>query len=106
VERKTPSVEEFLEGMRTMRREVEEALRKTNQIMKERFNKKKGNEKEFAAGELVWIDGSQYNDGQPTKKLSFKRAGPFPVVRKVGEAAYKLKIPKMWKNLHPIINES
>ena len=106
VERKTPSVEEFLEGMRTMRREVEEALRKTNQIMKERFNKKKGNEKEFAAGGLVWIDGSQYNDGRPTKKLSFKRAGPFPVVRKVGEAAYELKIPKMWKNLHPIINES
>jgi len=46
VERKTPSVEEFLEGMRTMRREVEEALRKTNQIMKERFNKKKRNKKQ------------------------------------------------------------
>ena len=106
MERKTPSVKEFLEGIRTIRREVEEALRKTNQIMKERFNKKKGNEKEFAAGGLVWIDGSQYNDGRPTKKLSFKRAGPFPVVRKVGEAAYELKIPKMWKNLHPIINES
>jgi len=30
VERKTPSVEEFLEGMRTIRRKVEEALRKTN----------------------------------------------------------------------------
>jgi len=70
------------------------------------FNKKKGNEKEFAAGELVWIDGSQYNNGQLTKKLLFKRAGTFPVVQKVGEAAYELKIPKMWKNLHPIINES
>jgi len=106
VERKTPSVEEFLEGMRTMRREVEEALRKMNQIMKERFNKKKRNKKEFVAGELVWINGSQYNDRQPTKKLSFKQAGPFPIVRKVGKAAYELKIPKMWKNLHPIINKS
>ena len=35
VERKTPSVKEFLEGIRTIRREVEEALRKTNQIIKE-----------------------------------------------------------------------
>ena len=72
VERKTPSVEEFLEGIRTTKREVEEALRKMNQIMKERFNKKKGNEKGFAAGELVWINRSQYNNGQPTKKLLFK----------------------------------
>jgi len=38
--------------------------------------------------------------------LSFKRASPFPIIRKVDEAAYELKIPKMWKNLHPIINES
>jgi len=48
--------------------------------MKERFNKKKKNEKEFAAGELVWINGSQYNNGRPTKKLLFKQAGPFPII--------------------------
>jgi len=41
VERKTPSVEEFLEGIRTMRREIEEALRKTNQIMKEMLKEAK-----------------------------------------------------------------
>ena len=91
--------------MRTMRKEIEEALRKMNQIMKEMFNKKKGNEKEFAAGELIWINGSQYNDGRLTKKLLFKQTGPFPIVWKVKKAAYELKIPKMWKNLHPIINK-
>jgi len=80
VERKTPLVEEFLEEMRTMRKEIEKALRKMNQIMKEMFNKKKGNEKEFAAGELIWINGSQYNDGRLTKKLLFKQTGPFPIV--------------------------
>ena len=43
------------------------------------------------------------NLDQLTKKLAFKRAGPFPVVKKVGPPAYKLK---MWKNLCPVINES
>jgi len=28
------------------------------------------------------------------------------VIKKVGSWAYKLQIPKMWKNLHPVINES
>ena len=95
----------FLEGIRETRREVKEALKKTNEIMKRKFNGKKGSKREYRAGELVWVDGSNLSDGHPSKKLSFKRAGPFPVVRKVGESSYELQIPKTWKNLHPVINE-
>jgi len=40
------------------------------------------------------------------KSLAFKRAGPFPMVKKFGPSAYELKISKMWKSLHPVINES
>ena len=51
----------------------------------------------------MWVDGSNINSDRPTKKLAFKRAGPFPVI---GSSAYELKIPKICKNLHPVINES
>jgi len=47
-----------------------------------------------------------YNSGQPLKKLSAKRLGPFPIIRKVGEATYELKIPSTWKSIHPVVNES
>ena len=40
-----------------------------------------------------------------TKKLAFKREGLFPVVKKVGLLAYELKIPKIWKNPHPVIKK-
>jgi len=40
------------------------------------------------------------------KSLAFKRAGPFPMVKKVRPSACELEIPKMWKSLHPVINES
>jgi len=43
---------------------------------------------------------------QPSKKLSAKQLGPFPIIRKVGRSAYELKIPPTWKFIHPIINES
>jgi len=39
-------------------------------------------------------------------KLAFKKAELFPVIKKVVFSAYELQIPKMWKNLHPVINES
>jgi len=33
-------------------------------------------------------------------------ASPFLVIRKIEFSAYELKVPKMWKNLYPVINES
>lgn len=55
-------------------------------------------------GDLVWVSGSNINSDQPTNKLAFKRAGPFPVVKKVGSLAYELKILKMWKSLQLVTN--
>ena len=55
---------------------------------------------------LVWVDSSNISSNHPAKKLAFKRAGLFPVIKKVGPSAYKLQIPKMWKNLYPVINKS
>jgi len=52
------------------------------------------------------VDSSNISSNHPTKKLVFKRVGPFPVIKKVGSSAYELQIPKIWKNLHPVINES
>ena len=47
-----------------------------------------------------------YNTDQPSKKLSTKQLGPFPIIQKVGKSAYELKIPSTWKSIHPIVNES
>jgi len=75
-------------------------------MMKRKVNEKQGKAIEYKKGGLMWVDGLHINSDQPTKKLAFKRAGPFPVIKKVGSSVYELKIPKMWKNLHPVINES
>ena len=74
--------------------------------MKKKADKKRGEAIEYTEGDLVWVEGSNINSDRSAKKLAFKRAGPFPVIKKVGSSAYELKIPKMWKNLHPVINES
>ena len=41
---------------------------------------------------------------QPSKKLEDRRYGPFWIVAKVGERAYKLRLPPTWKQIHPVFN--
>jgi hypothetical protein len=31
--------------------------------------------------------------------------GPFTIIKKVGAASYKLKLPMIWKKIHPVFNE-
>ena len=51
------------------------------------------------------MDVVHYSTDQPSKKLSTKRLGPFPIIRKVSKSAYELKIPSIWKSIHPVVNK-
>jgi hypothetical protein len=41
--------------------------------------------------------------GNPNRKLSEQRTGPFEIIRRVGKLAYELKLPPQWK-IHPVIS--
>ena len=92
--------------IKEIRNEVEEALKKTNTVMKKKWDVKKKSEVEQKNRDLVWVDAAHYNTDQPSKKLSTKRLGPFPIIWKVGKSVYKLKIPSTWKSIHLVINKS
>jgi len=85
---------------------VEEALKKTNAVMKKKWDTKKKSEVEWKNRDLVWVDTPHYNTDQPSKKLFAKRLGLFSIIQKVGKSAYELKIPSTWKSIYPVINES
>ena len=53
----------------------------------------------------VFLDGRNIKTDRPTGKLEDKWFGPFEVVEKIGAAAYKLKLPRNWKKIHPVFNE-
>ena len=102
----SPGTKKFLKTIREIRNEVEEALKKINVMMKKKWNTKKKSEIKQKNGDLVWVDATYYSTDQPLKKLSTKRLGPFSIIWKVSKSAYELKIPSIWKSIHPIINES
>jgi len=102
----SPGTEQFLKTTKEIRNEVESALKRTNETMERKWNLKRKPEVEQSSGDLVWVDATHYNTDQPSKKLSAKRLGPFPIIQKVGKSAYELKIPPTWKSIHPVVNES
>jgi len=48
--------------------------------MKRKWNAKKKPEVEQKNGDLVWVDAAHYNTDQPSKKLSAKQLGLFPII--------------------------
>ena len=47
---------------------------------------------------------SDIHTTRPSRKLSHRRLGPFPVIRKVGNGAYRLRLPPSMSQLHPVFN--
>ena len=56
---------------------------------------------------LSWRHGLDSKDIQtthPSKKLSHRRLGPYPVKRRVGKYAYRLVLPLPMRHLHPVFD--
>ncbi|MBW0481218.1 hypothetical protein O181_020933 [Austropuccinia psidii MF-1] len=43
---------------------------------------------------------------RPTKNLSERWLGPFPILKKISTHAYHLKLPSEWKSIHPVFHMS
>ncbi|MBW0548242.1 hypothetical protein O181_087957 [Austropuccinia psidii MF-1] len=51
---------------------------------------------------MVWISSKNIKSTRPTKKLSERWLGPFPILKKVSTHAYHLKLPSQWKSSPPV----
>ncbi|MBW0556179.1 hypothetical protein O181_095894 [Austropuccinia psidii MF-1] len=56
--------------------------------------------------DMVWLSSKNIKSTRPTKKLSERWLGPFPILNKVSSHAYHLKLSSQWKSIHPVIHIS
>ncbi|MBW0467954.1 hypothetical protein O181_007669 [Austropuccinia psidii MF-1] len=56
----------------------------------------------FNPGDMVWLSSKNIKTTSPTKKLSERLLGHFPILKKVSTHAYHLKLPSKWKSIHPV----
>ncbi len=53
---------------------------------------------------MVYLDSKDIQTTRPSKKLSDRRLGPYPVERRVGKYVYHLTLPPPMRRLHPVFN--
>ena len=74
--------------MERVRDEAKAALVKARDLMKRYYDWYHGKAMDYKAGDLVWLEKTNIGSTRPMKKLDNRQAGPFPIIEKVGAAAY------------------
>ena len=55
---------------------------------------------------MVWLNASNISTSRPSKKLDWKRLGPYKVLKRVSLQAYKLALPPTMRHLHNVFHVS
>jgi RNase H-like domain found in reverse transcriptase/Reverse transcriptase (RNA-dependent DNA polymerase)/Integrase zinc binding domain/Chromo (CHRromatin Organisation MOdifier) domain len=98
------SVNEFKERMEDALNEAKAALVKSKDDMVKYYDRRRTPAPEYQPGDRVYLDASDIHTTRPSRKLSHRRLGPFSVIRKVGNGAYRLRLPPSMSRLHPVFN--
>src|SRR5467141_525887 len=98
------AVNEFTDRMKSTLEEAKSALAKAKDDMARYYNQRRAPAPTFAPGDRVYLDSSDIQTTRPSKKLSHRRLGPYPVVRRIGRYAYHLTLPHSMRRLHPVFN--
>ncbi|MBW0559349.1 hypothetical protein O181_099064 [Austropuccinia psidii MF-1] len=85
-----------------VKRELEVAINR----FKRYADKSRASPPVFNPGDMVCLSSKNIRSTIPTKKLSERWLGPFPILKKVSTHAYHLKIPSQWKSIHPVFHIS
>lgn len=104
VSTRNETAKEFVDRMQQATEEARSALIKAKEEMARYYNQRRSPAPEFKPGDKVYLDSSNISTTRPSKKLSHRRLGPFPVTAKVGRYAYRLKLPRSMSRIHPVQN--
>jgi hypothetical protein len=57
-------------------------------------------------GDMVYLNRKNIKTTRPSLKLDWKNLGPFEIIQKINDVAYKLKLPPAMSKLHPVFHVS
>ena len=61
---------------------------------------------DFKVGNLVYVKAKYFRSTRPTKKLSEKNLGPYPIIAQVGTLSFTIQLPDSMCAVHPVFHVS
>jgi hypothetical protein len=96
---------QYLDELQKAMLTTEKSLQKVKEAMKKRWDKNQREPVEYAKGDLVLVQADYLPSTRLSRKLDDKWRGPFTVLAKKGNSAYKIDLPKTWKG-HKVFNKA
>ena len=91
--------------MKTIHQKARESLEKTREAMGQYYNQDARQPPDFKVGDLVMLNAKNIRTKRPSLKLDPRLYGPFKILERPGNLAYKLQISDRWK-IHPVFHVS
>nr|AAS66950.1 polyprotein [Melampsora lini] len=99
-----PVVENRIEQIKEVQRELKDAMALAQQEMTKRHDLKSRPTPTWKKGDKVWLNGRHLSTTRPTAKFSHRWLGPFMIIDRVSKNAYKLDLPKTMNRVHPVFH--
>ena len=61
---------------------------------------------DFKVGDQVYVKAKYFRSTQPSKKLSEKNLGPYPIIAQVGTLSFTIRLPDSMCAVHPVFHVS
>jgi transposase InsO family protein len=99
-----PAASERLAELQRVRKEMESAWSKAVATQATYYNRHR-TPKSFAVGDMVYLVGKNIRTRRPSKKLDYKKFGPYKVLETIGKQAYRLDLPNTLR-VHDVFHVS
>ncbi|SOV07075.1 uncharacterized protein UDID_18713 [Ustilago sp. UG-2017a] len=92
-----PAARSYADQLKQLHEYVRGELDKANRRSAEQFDKHRLPSPQFQPGDRVWLSANNIRSLRPTKKLDYRRLGPFSVSEVISSHAYRLQLPPSMK---------
>ena len=101
-----PAAEEHIHFLQSLHSELSSTLSRAVAVQKEFADRKRSPHPDLPIGSLVYLDARNIRTLRPSKKLDYKKLGPFKVLAQINPVAYRLELPLSLSRLHPVFHVS
>ena len=67
---------------------------------------KRSHPPDFKFGDQVFVKAKYFRSTRPSKKLSEKNLGPYPIITQVGSLSFTIRLPDSMRAVHPVFHVS